>query len=200
MLSPVREDSFDAEVVGFDQATIGSDDIAGLQNQHIPRHNVVCFHLLPLSVAQHPGGLFSPLLQGLNDVLRLAFGEVADDGVDAHDSENDGSIHQPPRRGGEDRGSAQQGHRQTLKLLDEDTEVGAGLGFGEAVGTVLTLLRRRRIFREPPIRDRFLSLLRRPLHPACASLFRADLSPGGRIYPAFFLPFFFALEGFCDFA
>ena len=83
----------DVQIALVQQAQIGRHAVAGLQQHHVAGHELRRGNPQLLTAAPHRGLGDDHLRQRVDGLLRFRLLEVADDGVDEDDAENDRRIH-----------------------------------------------------------------------------------------------------------
>ena len=110
--SPGQRRLLNAQVLGFEDAGIGRHLVAGLQQDHVPRHDLLGRQRAPLTDAQHARFEREHVADRLERPFRLALLNEADDRVDQDDAEDDAAFHPLPEQGRD--------HARHQKDVDQD--------------------------------------------------------------------------------
>ena len=121
-------------MVGLDQTGIGGYIRPRTKYQDVPRDYLFGFDFFRGPVPDHQGLGPDQGLQGVDGLLGLAFGDIADHRVDRHHRGDDHGVGDPGGGYGNPGRYTQQGHREGLELVDKDAETRAGHGLGKDIG------------------------------------------------------------------
>ena len=141
----------DPQLIGLHQPHVGGHDIADIQTQNIPRHDVCCRDTVPLPVALHHGVGRPHLLERIQGLLRLDLLHEADGRVE-EDQEGDGdAVHQVPGVQRQGRAEQQDDQQRILELTQKQQQRGHLGRLGQCIGSVLAQALTRLVAVQPAI-------------------------------------------------
>ncbi len=126
-----------AQVGGFDHATIGWNNAARFQQHHITRNQTMGLDVFHVTVTAHPHQRRGHLFERGHRLFRAVFLHHTQHRVQHHDQHNGDHTVQFAKHGRDAGRKQQQQHQRAGNLFPENFE-GAGQGFfGQFIGAVL---------------------------------------------------------------
>ena len=107
---------FNPQIMGLHDAKIGGNTVTRAQYHDIADDQIGSRDRLMLSVTDHDGGCGEHIADAFQRFFRVVFLNMANQGVDHRDAEDDGCIHPVPHDGGEGRCGDQDIDQNIVKM------------------------------------------------------------------------------------
>ena len=128
---------FDVQVDRFQQAEIGRDKVASLDQDDIAGHQLGRWHRLAVAVAQHLRFRGGQLLQRRQRLFGAPLLHNAQHGVQHHNDQDRGCLLVIAQHCRNERGNHQHDHHKVVELRQQRLPEGRAGGLGQLVGAIL---------------------------------------------------------------